>query len=75
MLLSFFHSFFLFFFCLVWRIDQALKKMQGGKAEKEMKEGEKEKGDGGKVVVHSAVCVLQPCVNGQKKSRRGGRGA
>lgn len=35
--------------------------MRGGKAEKEMK-GRGGEGRRGKVVVHSAMCVLQPCV-------------
>lgn len=52
--------------------------MRGGKAEKETKGGEKGVGgrrsgeEGGKVVVHSTMCVLQPCVQGQKKRGRQG---
>lgn len=46
--------------------------MRGGKAEKETKGGER--GRRGKVVVHSTMCVLQPCVEGQKKRREGKRG-
>lgn len=46
--------------------------MRGGKAEKETKGGERERGRRGKVVVHSTMCVLQPCVEGQKKGGREG---
>lgn len=47
--------------------------MRGGKAEKETEggeEGESVEGRRGKVVAHSSMCVLQPCVEGQKKRGR-----
>lgn len=69
---------FFFFFCLVWRIDQALKKkkMQGGKAEKEMKEGEKEQGVRGKGCrPFSGVCLAALCEGTEEEVGGDGGGA
>lgn len=66
------HLMLFFFFCLAWRIDQASKKCRVGRLKKRrgLEGGE---GRRGKVVVHSSVCVLQPCVEGQEKKKKSGR--
>lgn len=63
------HLMLFFFFCLAWRIDQASKKCRVGRLKKRrgLEGGE---GRRGKVVVHSSVCVLQPCVEGQEKKKK-----